>query len=49
MEPDAMITFTYQRAMLCGRRGWIATRRIDGVFAGRMFGATKRQAAAQFD
>lgn len=44
-----MITFTYQRAMLCGRRGWIATRRIDGVFSGRMFGRTKRQAAAQFD
>jgi hypothetical protein len=42
-------TFIYQRVTFCGRRGWIATRWENGVFAGRMFGETKRQAAAQFD
>ena len=44
-----MITYTYQRAVLCNRRGWIATRWIGGVFAGRQFGATMQQAAARFD
>ena len=44
-----MITFTFERARLCGRPGWIATRWMDGVYAGRMFGETKRDAVAQFE
>lgn len=42
-------TFTFERARLCGRPGWIATRWMAGVFAGRMFGKTRRAAIAAFD
>lgn len=42
-------TFTFERVTLNGQRGWIATRRIDGVFAGRQFGKTKAAAKASFD
>jgi hypothetical protein len=44
-----MTTFTFQRVTLNGVAGWIATRRIDGVFSGRQFGKTKKLATAAFD
>ncbi len=44
-----MTTFTFERVRFNGRPGWIATRRIAGVYAGKMFGETKRAAIAAFD
>lgn len=43
------VTFTYQRVTLNGTRGWIASRRINGVFDGRRFGKTKTDAKEAFD
>ena len=40
---------TYQKVTLNGVAGWIATRRIDGVHAGKCFGKTKAQAVSAFD
>jgi len=42
-------TFTFERVTLNGQSGWIATRRINGVFAGRQFGKSKEAAKAAFD
>lgn len=44
-----MATFTYQKVTLNGVRGWIATRRVDGVHAGKQFGRTQRAARESFD
>jgi hypothetical protein len=42
-------TFTYEAVTLNGVEGWIATRRIDGVHAGKHFGKTKKAAREAFD
>lgn len=42
-------TFTYQAVRLNGVAGYIATRWIDGVHAGKQFGKTKRSAREAFD
>jgi hypothetical protein len=42
-------TFTYEAVTLNGVKGWIATRRIDGVHAGKHFGKTKKAAREAFD
>lgn len=42
-------TYEYERAIVNGVCGWIATRRIDGVFSGRQFGKTKAAARAAFE
>ena len=42
-------TFTYEAVTLNGVKGWIATRRIDGVHSGRQFGKTKKAAREAFD
>jgi hypothetical protein len=42
-------TFTYEAVTLNGVKGWIATRRIDGVHAGKQFGKTKKAAREAFD
>ena len=44
-----MATFTYQKVTYNGVRGWFATRRIDGVYAGKMFGKTQKAAREAFD
>lgn len=42
-------TFTFERATYNGVYGWFATRRIDGVYAGKQFGKTRKAAQAAFD
>jgi hypothetical protein len=44
-----MTTFTYEAVNFNGVKGWIATRRIDGVHAGKQFGRTQRAARESFD
>lgn len=44
-----MTTYTYQAVIYNGISGWIATRRIDGVHAGKQFGKTKKAARAAFE
>jgi hypothetical protein len=44
-----MTTYTYEAVTLNGVKGWIATRRISGVHAGKQFGKTKAAARAAFD
>ena len=44
-----MTTYTYQKVTLNGISGWIATRRIDGIHAGKQFGRTQRAAREAFD
>jgi hypothetical protein len=44
-----MTTFTYQAVTLNGVKGWIATRRINGVHAGKQFGKTKLLAQQAFE
>lgn len=43
-----MTTYTFQRATYNGVPGWFATRRIDGVYAGKQFGRTRAVAQASF-
>ena len=43
-----MTSYTFERVILNGAKGWIATRRIAGVFAGRQFGRTRAAAVAAF-
>ncbi len=42
-------TFTYEAVTPNGVKGRIATRRIDGVHAGKQFGKTKKAAREAFD
>jgi len=44
-----MTTYTYQAVTLNGVKGWIATRRINGLHAGKLFGKTKKAARAAFE
>lgn len=44
-----MNKFSFQRVTYNGRAGWIATRRVEGLFAGRQFGITRAAAVAAFD
>ena len=44
-----MTTYTYTAATYNGKKGFFAERRIDGVYAGKMFGATKKAAREAFD
>lgn len=46
---NKMTTFTYTKAKVNGVQGWIAERRIAGVFSGRMFGKTKKLARESFE
>lgn len=43
------VTYTYQAVTLNGAKGWIATRLIDGVRAGKKFGKTQKAARESFD
>ena len=44
-----MPKFTFEKVTLNNQTGYIATRRIDGVFAGTAFGKTRKDAIAAFD
>jgi hypothetical protein len=44
-----MTTYTFERVTLNGVKGWFAVRRIQGVYAGQLFGKTKHAAIAAFD
>lgn len=44
-----MTEFTFQRATYNGAKGWFATRRIGGVYAGKQFGRTRAEAQAKFE
>jgi hypothetical protein len=44
-----MTTYTYESVTINGVKGFIATRRVDGVFAGNNFGTTKKKARESFD
>ena len=44
-----MVTYTFQKVTHNGIKGYIATKRIDGLFIGKQFGKTKAQAIKQFE
>jgi hypothetical protein len=44
-----MTEFTFEKVTLNNQLGYIATRRIAGVFTGTAFGKTKKAAVAAFD
>jgi hypothetical protein len=44
-----MTTYTFQRVTLNGVKGWFAVRRINGAYAGKLFGKTKHAAMAAFE
>ena len=44
-----MPTFTFQSATYNGVKGYFATLRINGVYAGKQFGRTQRAAREEFD
>jgi hypothetical protein len=43
-----MTTYTFERVTLNGIKGWLAVRRVGGVYAGQLFGKTKHDAIAAF-
>ena len=42
------VTFSYEAVRLNGVSGFIATRRVNGVHAGKQFGKTKKAAREAF-
>ena len=42
-------TYTYQAVTYNGQRGYFATRRIGGVYAGKQFGRTQKAAREAFN
>jgi hypothetical protein len=44
-----MTTYTYQAANYNGVKGFFAERRIDGVYAGKQFGKTRKAAREAFE
>jgi hypothetical protein len=43
------ITYSYEKVTLNSVKGWIATRRIEGIHAGKQFGKTKKAAREAFN
>ena len=43
-----MTTYSFRRATLNGAKGWLAVRRINGFYAGQVFGLTRNAAVAAF-
>jgi len=43
------IKFTFEKVALNGVNGWLATKRVDGVFYGTLFGKTKKAAVSSFN
>tara|TARA_R110002126_G_scaffold54971_1_gene148355 strand:+ start:5640 stop:5795 length:156 start_codon:yes stop_codon:yes gene_type:complete len=44
-----MTKYTFQKVRFNGVNGWIVTRWVNGVHAGKAFGKTKKAAIEQFD
>ena len=44
-----MNTYTFEAVKLSGVNGYIVSKRINGVFAGKAFGKTKSAARAKLD
>jgi hypothetical protein len=44
-----MTTYTYQQVTFNGIRGYFATRRVNGLYAGKQFGKTQKAAREAFD
>jgi hypothetical protein len=44
-----MIKFIFQKIIYNGIAGYFATRYIDGVYSGKQFGKSKKQARDQFN
>jgi len=39
-----MIKFTFSKVILNNKKGWLASKRINGVFSSTFFGKTKKEA-----
>ena len=48
-ENKPTIKFTFEKVVLNNREGWLASKRIEGVFSGTLFGKTKKEAMQAFD
>jgi len=48
-SPRNIIKFTFEKVALNGVNGWLATKRVDGVFYGTLFGKTKKAAVSSFN
>jgi len=44
-----LIKFTFEKVTLNSVNGWLATKRMDGVFSGTLFGKTKKDAMRAFE
>ena len=44
-----MVTYTFERVIYNNVKGFFATRRINGLYAGKQFGKTKALAIKAFD
>ena len=44
-----MVTYTFERVIYNNVKGFFAVRRINGVYAGKQFGRTKKLAIAAFN
>jgi len=48
-ENKPTIKFTFEKVVLNGSKGWLASKRIEGVFSGTLFGKTKKEAMRAFE
>jgi len=48
-ENKPTIKFTFEKVVLNKQKGWLASKRIEGVFSGTLFGKTKKEAMQAFD
>ena len=44
-----MTIFKFQKVTYNGVKGWFADRYVDGLYLGKRFGKTKKQAMQAFD
>ena len=47
-HPTGVVTYDFERVTYNGQPGFFATRRVNGVYAGRCFGKSKALAIAAF-
>ncbi|NBW23147.1 MAG: hypothetical protein EBR82_85910 [Caulobacteraceae bacterium] len=47
-RPTGVVTYDFERVTYNGQPGFFATRRVNGVYAGRCFGKSKALAIAAF-
>ena len=48
-EKKKMIKFTFEKVILNNQKGWLASKRIAGVYSGTFFGKTKKEAMRAFE